>query len=142
MSKDIKDYLHYYLGCDVRTNDHDMGDGNKHYGRVGTFIGFVDHTRLSCRLAHRAGPEGRVSVFMLKPILRPLSDMTEEEQQEMLRLHRFAESKLLPWFHDTYFECIHYLLSKHFDLFGLIESGLAIDKTTIKNYGPPGKKEC
>lgn len=33
---------------------------------------------------------------------------------------------------DNIAEKVHYLLSKGFDLFGLIEAGLAIDKTTLK----------
>jgi hypothetical protein len=77
--KKIEDYLHLYLGCEVRTNDRPLGNGQTHYGRTGTFIGFTDHTRISCRIAHRAGPEGCINTFLLRPLLRPLSDMTEEE---------------------------------------------------------------
>ncbi len=113
----------------------------------------------------------------IKPILRPLSSMTEEEIIEVAIL---ADCLPTGWreadhykvahldhpnegievcvlkkysvritkrgavyfynydkpsaaiFIPTTFEIIRYLLSKHFDLFGLIESGLAVDKTKIK----------
>jgi hypothetical protein len=71
-----------------------------------------------------------------KPILRPLSDMTEEELQECgnlvydfsddpeLNNHKWQDFQTL-----LTSEQFHWLLKKHFDLFGLIEAGLAIDKT-------------
>lgn len=66
----------------------------------------------------------------IKIFLRPLSDMTDEEKE--------TEIIANPW-HTTHrqkqayreAERTLYLLSKHFDLFGLIDAGLAIDKTTI-----------
>lgn len=65
----------------------------------------------------------------VKPILRPLSDMTKEEQgivEEIL--NTFDENDP----HDAMRGMANVtmlLLSKHFDLFCLIESGLAISKT-------------
>lgn len=63
-------------------------------------------------------------------ILRPLSDMTDKEKEEEIRISDDRKD-------DDYEKRkpsargITYLLSKGFDLFGLIESGLAIDKTTL-----------
>lgn len=53
-----------------------------------------------------------------KPILRPLSDLTKEYD-----LDNSYEGWQSEW--------IEHLLSKHFDVFGLIEKGLAIDINTI-----------
>jgi hypothetical protein len=90
------------------------------------------------------------------PILRPLSSMTEEEAIEVARVSEWeghfrdvkvTKSKfddlIVSWdgmpesreeFNATgeFFYCAEqflYLLSKHFDLFNLIEEGLAIDAT-------------
>lgn len=75
------------------------------------------------------------------PILRPLSSMTEEEKKEMKE--RFDVKKLYVIDVDGHLfvcedlgtrtvpipeECRQWLLSKHFDLFGLIEKGFAVDK--------------
>lgn len=139
--KDIKDYLHYYLGCEVEcphgkgmlisVSNYDhitvTGDGDKYY-----------------------------KPKEVKPILRPLSDMTEEEGREYAQHygikghhpvtiteengyvkvsigykdHMASLFPLSP--HGQKPESLHYLLSKHFDLFGLIESNLAIDKSKLK----------
>ena len=44
----------------------------------------------------------------------------------------WADSDLRKWDFNTH-EITRYLLSRSFDLFGLIDAGLAIDKTKIKN---------
>ena len=53
----------------------------------------------------------------IKPILRPFSSLTEEEKNQLVNF----QSK--QWM---------YLLELGIDLFGLIESGQAIDSTTLK----------
>jgi hypothetical protein len=105
----------------------------------------------------------------IKPILRPLSSMTEEEMKEIWKIifhrdfvgnniiwfnkesnssakrwvlssgverlgiemtgHIWADSDLHHFKYNPYFTT-QYLLSKHFDLFNLIESGQALDATT------------
>lgn len=73
-------------------------------------------------------------------VLRPLSDMTEDELQECGNMiYDFSNDPELNNFKWKDFEIglapeqFVYLLSKGFDLFGLIPSGLAIDNT--KNKG-------
>lgn len=75
-----------------------------------------------------------------KPILRPLSDMTIEEEIEYRdvcnKAYEFAKYKVgdnVGWSDPRVSGAIEskWLLSKHFDLFGLIESGEAIDKTKL-----------
>ena len=67
-----------------------------------------------------------------KPILRPLSDLTKEELIEQGFWHHIdflTHEKQNP-IEAPYF-MVEYLLSKHFDVFGLIEAGLAIDINTL-----------
>ena len=71
----------------------------------------------------------------LKPILRPMSDLTLEECMNH-ELHNVtsALSGQKPEFilRHTSYEDIEKLISLHFDVFGLIEKDLAIDINTIK----------
>lgn len=82
-----------------------------------------------------------------KPILRPFSDMEDYERTVVYDLEMRDEeidySRKVQcvkiWYSRTSFfmlnkwnqETFRYLLSRGFDIFGLIESGLAIDKTTL-----------
>ena len=150
MNKEIKDYLHFYLGCDV---EHDKGIYR------GTLIG-IDSScaKIHCDFfqrdkGHRV-PKGKDFGYFdilqerMKPILRPLSDMTEEEKQwvKLTWEAPFAAFDREPDIRIFDYDSMHqarvpsmlacaevtlYLLSKHFDLFGLIEAGLAIDKTKL-----------
>jgi hypothetical protein len=85
-----------------------------------------------------------------KPILRPLSDLTKEilhngekfvpvewleEKYYTLGLHKQCE-KLAEdsrWVNHSDYLLIIHLLEWHFDIFGLLEKGLAIDINTLKN---------
>jgi len=114
--KEIKDYyLHLYLGCEFY-----LSEAKNDFVHIDRPMGVWD-------LSQNEKYEDRI----IKPILRPLSDMTEEEQSEV----NFRDINAA-WAYTNEevwsFEQVRYLLSKHFDLFGLIESGLAIDSTTIK----------
>lgn len=91
-------------------------------------------------------------LYEVKPILRQLSDMTLDEAafcaKEMFcdeaeapdeRLTDMAKIAIRDNFGGPHlaswrigFLITRYLMSKHFDLFGWIESGLAIDKTKTK----------
>jgi hypothetical protein len=123
----LKDYLHLYLGCDVMVGDW-----------AGTLqsVGCIDMGQ-DCVISmqnqdeesgfYGEWMEEEVEHHKIKPLLRPLSDMTDREKHEVGKLsfignvHHQAEAAKTVW-----------LLSKGFDLFGLIEDGMAIDKTTYK----------
>lgn len=130
MKKELKDYLHLYLGCECILD-------NKETGKL---IGFDSRlhdsdVEMVC-FTIWIDKENDWSVYnddknfeRIKPILRPLSDMTEEEKQNI----EGTDWSLLPdsgWEYTA--ETFLFLLSKGFDLFGLIEAGLAIDKITLK----------
>jgi hypothetical protein len=146
MKKDIKDYLHLYLGCETDQ---------------GVLIGMVncdnDKEDIQCVCLMKEGGLVNGAIKNIKPLLRPLDDMTEEEGYEVLRRqhsydvmptqgqYEVADRYLayrLDYVHrnsKVFYqrrpvvpktpEATRYLLSKGFDLFQLIESGLAIDKT-------------
>lgn len=160
--KQLKDYLHFYLGCDCIIGDpnwklSDIADSDRapytdpNYGRP-VFTKLDLHVLQ--QFAHKT-----------KPILRPLSDMKKEdvdlgdfipEFELLIQRGRNSYCVELDSVHDDgYFLTIYpdgsmfcickdnnenypfqggdlfkQLLLKGFDLFELIESGLAIDKTT------------
>jgi hypothetical protein len=124
MEKNIKDYLHLYLGgkCMWRVF------GNNEWEEAGVDL------KILYRLYDN-------QPFELKPILRPLGDINENERMEIMDAADvyYSEYIILALKNKTTykidlkqsFELSKYLLSKHFDLFGLIDAGLAIDKTTL-----------
>ena len=128
--KDIKDYLHLYLGCEVMCHYEERSKKGD-YDFKGTFEGIdcgqyqVFHGQKKAFLVHKYNAKN------IKPILRPLSDMTENEAKELAEIKRSPSAGKTVTRTELYAATTHYLLSKHFDLFGLIESGLAIDKTKL-----------
>lgn len=145
MKKDIKDYLHLYPKCwgsvyDSKSQRYIQGEWALSFALLESVM--MDECKF-------------------KPILRPLSDMTEEEKVHcysiMFPKHTIVEfsgadlvgRKEAIEYIDRFFIKAHpmtpkeflLLLSKHFDLFGLIESGLAIDKTSPHPEREDGSKE-
>ena len=71
----------------------------------------------------------------VKPILRPLSDISANECFELVKLKDFpraSDGRMIALNGRYEPDVFLYLLSKHFDLFGWIEQNLAIDKNTLK----------
>jgi len=173
MENKIEDYLHLYLPIAVELNN----GGSKVYNRVAVAVGNTDDEFRYVTLRLGKGKKSFTHSILLaepdriKPILRPLIDMTEEEMKDVLIMH-FHESgrdvaaqsivsvkkkhevKMaskygtgIPYivynesniphsddvlsFSELNADQFIYLLSRGFDLFGLIEAGLAIDKTTL-----------
>jgi len=102
--------VHLYLGCKLLYKDSES---------VADFIYCDQFTK------------DRMSNFKL--ILRPLSSMTNEEDKEChnIMLGEFEEKVQKQSIVHYEAEKIKYLLSKGFDLFGLIEGGQAINGGTI-----------
>jgi hypothetical protein len=128
-NKNIKDYMHLYLGNRAILNLHD--EPEPYHVDVDGILIDMDMNACSIQL-----------------ILRPLSDMSEDEALEVaenilslngLNLDDWSAKDIVSayveqW--DRYTpEETKWLLSKGFDLFGLIESGLAIDKTKLTDHG-------
>lgn len=111
MKKDIKDFLHLYLG--VKCYDH----FNEAYLKLTpkTYDGYMDNVF-----------NGRAQI---KPILRPLSDMTDKEREEI------PKAKMDKWgvfTIESVAETTRYLLKQGFDIFGLHEAGLCLYKSDLK----------
>lgn len=149
MKKDIKDYLHLYLGCEVevRKKDRDkkwlrgfiseISRGSNHGDWVE--VNFKEIvTVLNQEWEERSSNFHNyfIGYDEIKPILRPLSDMTEEEKK-WLNEHEKLKDEFIGLSTEVYFliewqaEKIRYLLCKGFDLFNLIPEGLALDKTRL-----------
>jgi len=76
---------------------------------------------------------GSYHISDFKPILKSLSYLTKEELKSQGFWHHIdylTNEKQNPL--EAPFNMVQYLLSKHYDIYGLIEKGLAIDKDTIK----------
>lgn len=144
MKTELKDVVHFYLGCECV-------DGAGSVGKIDTcgFDGYIRTTPLNKHIKVKAFLSG------VKPILRPLSDMTEEEGRQYATYYGIDGYLSVTITEENGYvkisignsghmaslfplgqygqkpETLVYLLSKGFDLFGLIESGQAIDKTIL-----------
>lgn len=118
--KRIENYLHYYLGCDVMVPDE----------------------KEACKLVAVNDQSGYIDsgcdypLAEIKPLLRPLFEITEEEAAMAFKSAsprgKVEGRQVIKYYSNVSFlepPEFHYLLSRGFDLFGLIDAGLAIDKT-------------
>lgn len=124
---ELKDYLHYYLGATFWTNNSE-GEVNPETLR---FIYPMIEKNKDVRL-----------------VLHRLEDMTREEARDFLKhavpgaeyithnehavIWKSQGSRAEIFFLFGPPAGFHYLLRKHFDLFGLIDAGLAIDAKTVE----------
>lgn len=149
MKKELKDYLHLYQNIDVK-----IASDRKAERKMDTMI-YATGEYAHCTKSNFPYSQD-IPYKNVKPILRPLSSITNTEVIEIVAL--LSDVYLLVKHTGNFsygidFEFQYnssnrrrvacqrwdelnpeqfiYLLSKHFDLFGLIESGLAIDKTTL-----------
>lgn len=122
MKTEFKEVAHLYLGCEVKENSG------------------LERT-LFLKKVTNGNPSNIVEVGValvswnmyfteIKPILRPLSDMTEVERTMFDGMHlSYSETK---WpFIGIEPQQFTWLLKQDFDLFNLIESGQAIDRSTL-----------
>lgn len=120
--KKIEDCLHYYLGQKVLIN-------NRKLENVIDTLTYINH------LGDCGGNEYEWLAKDCQLILRKLEDMTEEEEEEYTKTvdeWNFGfKRNMLGAATST-----HFLLSRGFDLFKLIESGLSIDSNSLTNQTP------
>lgn len=125
--KNIKDYLHLYLGCEVETNI--TGQMIQQYGALKiTNMTVTDLNFIIDALERQErynGPTG----YYCKIKLTPLSKMTKKQNRELAEIIGMETDKEV---HIWTPEQFLWLLENEFDLFNLIPDGLAIDKTTLK----------
>lgn len=162
MEKKIEDYLHLYLGCTLKSDTGTV--------KLMSVIAEIPPCTNWGIAVLNGNQTYSTELGNYKPILRPLSDITEEEAIEVFKMcSLFDLSECVFEFGENYetwinaekdgrvidaikfvgdniemmnnkdgFSAINpisgvtkYYLSKHFDLFGLIDAGLAIDKTKL-----------
>ncbi len=143
--QELKDVLHLYLGCEVQTKiRRETSKGQpmrKLKGRLCDFDLLVPNC-VGIHLEDEKYDTDTTSLPIsdIKPILRPLSDMTDKEIKDIQKLtllsyngchtDSWVKTNTKYWLYEA--QRTKYLLKQGFDLFGLIESGQAIDKTTLK----------
>lgn len=121
--KELRDYLHYYLNQNCKIGD-------------SIFIYCIDEDVL-LRYNDLVKSKGQI-----KPILRRIEDITDEECIEVYDCEytdsnpvsariRLVKHWLNPIHVTPTPNQFHYLLKQGFDLFNLIDAGLAIDKKTL-----------
>lgn len=154
--RDIKDYLPLYNGCEVQVTTTEYGL----QGSPGSFKGIMRGFTIDSWRQQKQSPAIQVyvnettyyfyKIEQVKMVLRKLSSMTEGEAREFCKLEGWGEdlenivvtdasieftqnkrTDAISRFTRCRPEMFLWLLSKHFDLFQLIESGLAIDKDTL-----------
>ena len=79
------------------------------------------------------GANFTVPIYESKPYLRPISSMTEEEQDEFFHFVQINVKRIDEKYPDPFSELttkIDWLNSHHFDYRGLIEKGLALEATS------------
>jgi len=123
--KHLAPYLPYKLKCLAQGEDKKVFD----------IQGITDFTDVDLHEKGRTVNE-QYDIEDVFPILRPLSDLTRKE----LELEGFDshidyltyENKGVDWTLKAPYVMVEYLFSKYFDVFGLIEKGLAIDINALK----------
>lgn len=107
MKKKIEDYLYLYMGHEFVTNNSQ---------------GEVNHKTLTYILQMcKITPSKNIQL-----VLRPLSDLTKKESKHLTEAA--IEGKPTIFMNA---ELTHYFIRQGFDVFGLIDAGLAINKTTL-----------
>jgi len=128
MEKKIQDYLHYYIGCRVKAapfggQPHRLEEGKL----VGININDIVHVKLD-----NWQSVADVTISLVKPILRKIGDFTNHEKEEYNSLiGKTTDGVHSIIIHYDTPETFHYLLKLGFDLFDLIDPGLAIDASTL-----------
>lgn len=149
MEKKIGQYLHLYLGCQAICSTKDRPE-RKHTGKmVDVSTAGSNHSpwvhvafetveevyRDDFRYGHSSSNMAHFFIESdeIKPILRPLRSITDEESDELGRQkHKYDTGHAPSHFVTDWAYKISWALSKGFDIFGLIAAGLAIDSTTLK----------
>jgi len=159
-TKDIKDYISLYIGQPIMVEQDGKGTNlGLYFPDVWTAEGNTEPNGVNVlSILPDKHKVYAMNFNQVKLILRPLSDMQDDELKTIARIsnidfkersldHALAlenikangikaikfDENLKP---IEVFEITRYLLSRGFDLFGLIEAGIAIDKTTIKTPTP------
>lgn len=145
---ELKSVLHLYIGCKIQSHPHFIPNKREKTEVPGVCILTPD---LLADLLNEIFP-GSIG-YTWKPIIRKLESITEEEIYDFVKLiepivcdaYLSCCDILFSYYrggerHDSCFNLLWcdpsqfaFLLSKGFDLFGLIDSGQAIDEAALNN---------
>ena len=104
------------------------------YGIKGNYQNSDDELLRKVTIMYRyLEPNGMVMTGDIKPYLFPLSSMTEEQSMEFALLQVNTHKDGFLYVCDCA-NMMKWLLKNHFDIYGLIEKGLAIDATNLNIY--------
>lgn len=127
--KKLSDYLHLYLGCPFM-----YGKGLKVWDgwdgfEKSTAYYYTDEQKKMIKMGSHT-----FHVSEIRLVLRPLSDMTKDENEETKKLYFDFMETQQPGTRDIKMmaHMTQWFLRHNFDLFGLIESGQAINSTKLK----------
>lgn len=147
MKTELKDVIHLYLGCEVQTDSNPIQIEKLIGVEFGTNKGvLIIQTSWNGLTNYHREDEG---IEYIKPILHPLSELMNEDSLESPKIESIVNE--LPGHCDAYdewlnvfiespdqfrlmqapFELILELIKQQFDVFGLLESGQATNKTTL-----------
>lgn len=133
------------LGCDVEV----QGNHFQRHGPDDEPVFYLNHGEVVTLSAEHLMMQDDDPNQMFKPLLRPLLDMTTKEANEYRALTdicielqisvisgeaervRMHDLSITPEYEKADAIRMTYLIRQGFDVFGWIEKGLAIDKTTL-----------
>ena len=125
--KKLQDYIHFYIGCKCVITW--FPDSHEQYSRDWQLVAFRLNTPKPYCLENE---EDSIWTDSIKPILRHLEDITNEECEEYNRIRQtmFSLNKIQDQM-KTDAALTNYLLKQGLDVFDLIHHSLAIDAKTI-----------
>jgi hypothetical protein len=151
----LQDYIKYYIGCNAITTDDKeladlvgVSDDNAHlvHCRTGSY-GTCDVTgvKLLLRRLEDMTEEDLKEMIIMFSLIDLSNCQFEYDQYWVNAIRKGVVVDCLSIEMNGHIdmmrcspgtnpqpETFHYLLSKHFDLFGLIDAGLAVDQKTLK----------
>ena len=131
--KHVIPYLDYRLNIQVAGENID--DDPEGLPRIFNMVGIVDDEIITHKSGYISNIENEIEDCF--PILRPLSDLKLDDHSEFNEKYYISfggyEGLMLKGVNETYTRLleIDYLFENHFDVFGLIDAGLAIDINTL-----------
>ena len=87
----------------------------------------VIHINTRGNWVYISGIPTEIEIELIKPYLRSIPNLTEEERIQLGRLLGAASYKILKGDYFYLKELLEYVYKNHIDLFGLIPNGLAIE---------------
>lgn len=128
MKTELSDILKMYIDCpiEIRFEDRDGRMNDVKYGKLSYDWRENDFFYLVNSDEDYDNDEYETIDFEFKPILRRLDSMTDGEKHECYGINAPSPS------HERNALQTLYLVRRHFDVFGLIEKGKAIDQPQTK----------